>query len=327
MKAITFSIIIPAYKRLDQTIKTINLLEASKNINDFNFEIIVSDDSPDLKLKKSLKKLPYSNIIYTRPKNHGVAANKNHGARIAKGSILIFCDSDIEVEPLTIHGTLKALNDSKSAAGMGGQVFWKKNNKKTTERDRPRKEDRILKIKNTKYIEAIYSRYFATYKDVFKKVGGYDEKVFNYRGEGSDLSIRYWQAGFPLTYEPKIKVFHVYEAPDSVALRKTHPEFGIAKDYFLLAYKYKMLNTDFVNFSKTIETNFTIKNIGHLRLLQGIAENLDFICTSTKIINTQKLKPKYNFKFLEIFSDKPLLLKCLNNAETKLHHLKQTKTI
>lgn len=325
MKAINFSIIIPAYKRLDQTIKTINLLEASKNINDFNFEIIISDDSPDSKLKNAIKKLPHPNIVYTRPKNHGVAANKNHGASIAKGPIFIFCDSDIEVEPLTIHNTLKALNDSESAAGMGGQVFWKKNNKKTTERDRPRKEDRILKIKNTKYVEAIYSRYFATYKDVFNKVGVYDEKVFNYRGEGSDLSIRYWQAGFPLSYEPKIKVYHVHEAPDSVALRKTHPEFGVAKDYLLLAYKYKMLDTDFVNFSKTVETNFTIKNIGYLRLLQGIAKNLDFICDSKEIIKTQKLTPKYNFKFLEIFSNKPLLLKCLKNAKIKLKYLKKIK--
>jgi len=317
---IKLSIIIPSYKRINQTIKTINLLLNSQGLGDvFNAEIIVSDSSPDDSLEQTIKKKFQEKVIYTRPKKPGIAANKNQGARIARYPILIFCDSDMEVENNTLIKTIKALKRYKTAGAIGGQVIWR-TGPKSNEHDRPRKEDRMTTIKKTTYIEAIYSRYIATYKDIFWKVGGYDELVFNMRGEGSDLSIRYWRAGYPLVYDPSIIVHHVHNAQGGIIRNIPHPEWGIAKDLLLLAYKYDVLDEKYRNFINTVRANFKKLPNGYYNIIQGIAKYLDFIAEVKPKIDHQKkqMKAEFNFKFLEIFSEKKLFEQCVQQAEKKI---------
>jgi GT2 family glycosyltransferase len=320
------SIIIPAYKRVAQTIQTINLLRASNRLGtDFEIEIVVADSTPDTSLEEALKKQFGDSIRYARPEKQGVASNKNCGAKIARHTLLIFCDSDMEVEPETVFNTLTALYTHKTAAMVGGQVRWK-GGAKDGQIDRPRPEDRIEKIETTSYTEAIYSRFFATYKDVFWQVGGYDEIAFNMRGEGSDLSIRYWRAGFPLIYQEEIKVHHVHDAPDSVALRVDHPEWGVAKDLLLLAYKYDMLGQDYPNFSQTVAANFEqFGNEGYFRLLQGIGKQLDLISQVKPTLDQfRTLPPVYAFSFLEVFTNHELFNKCVQTATERLQPVRNT---
>jgi len=303
------SVIVPCYKRISQTVKTIGLIFNSKN---FEGEVIAVDSTRDNSLKKALfKKFKNKDFSYLKPKKIGISINKNRGAKKAKHTILIFCDSDIEIEKDTILKTIKALKKQKKAAALTGRVFWK--TKKTL--DRPRKEDRMIKKGNTVFVENIFSRYMATYKDVFLKVGGYDEKAFNMRGEGADLSVRYWRNGWPLVFEKSIKVYHVHEAKESIALRVKHPEWLIAKDRLLLALKYDSLDSE-DNFAETMNMIFSkFKKQGYFRVLQGIGKNIDFICKNK---NIKAKKAEYDFKFFEVFSKKPLLEKALSRAEKKL---------
>lgn len=314
------SVIVPAYKRIDQTLKTLRLIEASDRGVDIELEIIVADSSPDDNLKKAIFKEFEARILYVRPANQGISTNKNQGAKIASGNILIFCDSDIEIESDTLAKTIEYLKKNKYAGAVGGQVLWK-GGESDGLNDRPRKEDRIFDFENYKAVEVIYSRYFATYKDVFWEIGGYDEDVFNMRGEGSDLSIRYWREGYPLFYDQNIIARHVWDAPDSIALRVSHPEWGIAKDLLLLAYKYNMLEDGYDNFVNTVYADFaSFKTDGYHKIIQGIANNLEEIVKVKSLIDEQKkhLHAKYAFKFLEVFSDEKLLIECLKASEEKL---------
>jgi len=143
---IKISLIIPAYKRIAQTIKTIKLIQASHGLGEvFDLEIILSDSTPGISLQKAVKKEFGSQVIYTRPKKLGIATNKNQGAKIAKHPILIFCDSDMEVEPQTLLNTVKALKKHKTAGMIGGQVIWR-GGANDGKHDRPRREDRCIKI-------------------------------------------------------------------------------------------------------------------------------------------------------------------------------------
>lgn len=324
---IELSIIIPAYKRIQQTIKTISLLLASEGIHDiFTAEIIVSDSSPDDELKNILVQEFNTSVIYTRPHIPGIASNKNQGVRIASHPIVIFCDSDMEVENDTILNTIKALQNHKTAAGIGGQVIWR-GGPKNDLHDRPRKEDRLITIDQTTYVEAIYSRYFATYKEIFWDVGGYDEEVFNMRGEGSDLSIRYWRAGYPLVYDESIIVHHVHDTEGGIIRGVDHPEWGIAKDLLLLAYKYNVLDDDNTNFAATVASNFeTSGKNGFYRIIQGIGKNYDFICKAKPIIDKHRntIKSKYDFKFLEVFSNQSLLKKVIEQSSSVLSEIRNT---
>lgn len=319
------SLIIPCYQRVTQTLKTIDLILASKGFNSqFQMEVVVADSSPDNQLKDALQKKFNDKIIYTRPKKSGIATNKNQGAKIAKNPILIFCDSDMEVEPETILNTITALKNHPTAGAIGGNVIWR-TGPKDGQLDRPRPEDRMKTIGGTTYVEAIYSRYIATYKEVFFQVGGYDEEVFNMRGEGSDLSVRYWRAGYPLVYDPSIIVHHVHETEGGIIRGVAHPEWGIAKDLLLLAYKYD-IDDKSKNFVNTVAANFEkFDREGYYRIIEGIKENLEFITRVKPMIDKGKkqMEAIFDFKFLEIFSKKELFNLCVSQAKNKLAKIRE----
>ncbi len=320
------SVIIPSFKRNLQTLKTISLLLNSQGIDrEYGIEFIVADSSPDDQLKNELKNKFGEKIVYTRPEKPGIASNKNQGAKVAKNQILIFCDSDMEVEEDTILNTLSALKRHKSAAAIGGQVIWR-TGPNDGKHDRPRPEDRMEKINGITYVEALYSRYIATYRKVFWEVGGYDEEVFNMRGEGSDLSIRYWRAGYPLVYDKSLKVHHVYEVEGGIIRGIKHPEWAVAKDLFLLAYKYDVLDDSCKNFIHTLSNNFSkFGDMSFYRILQGLVNNYEFITKIKPILDKQKekLKSQYNFKFLEVFSDNKLFINCINKSLDKLKGVRE----
>lgn len=322
---IKISVIVPCYNRIEQTLKTISLILSSKGINhEFQLETIVVDSSPDNQLEKAVKDKFGAKIIYTRPKKPGIATNKNQGARIASSPILIFCDSDMEVEPETILNTLTALKKHEKAVAIGGQVVWRGGEKDGT-LDRPRKEQQMVTVDKTTYVEAIYSRYIATYKQVFWEVGGYDEEVFNMRGEGSDLSIRYWRAGFPLVYDSSIIVHHVHEVEGGIIRNVPHPEWAIAKDLLILVYKYDIFDDQYKNFINTVAADFgKFGQDGYYRIIQGIGKHLDFIAQVKPVLDAKKkqMKALYDFKFLEIFSQKELFKKCLNEIENRLSKIR-----
>ena len=317
---VNVSVVLPCYNRIEQTVQTINLILDSNGLDkEFFLEIIVSDSSPDNKLEIAVKEKFKNKIKYLKPDRPGIAANKNAGAKIATSPVLIFCDSDMEVEPNTIINTINSLNKNKTVGAIGGQVIWK-NGEKNGTLDRPRKEDMMINVDGTTYIEALYSRYFATYKKVFFDVGGYDEQVFNMRGEGSDLSIRYWRAGYPLAYDSSIIAHHVYDTEGGIIRGVPHPEWGIAKDLLLLAYKYDISSVD-KNFINSVKSNFEkFPNDGYFQIIEGIKNNLQFIIDKKPIIDQQRknMKVKYDFKFLEIFSNKQLFKKCISEVSIKI---------
>lgn len=315
------SVIVPTYKRIEQTLQTIELLLSSSGRGKmFELEIIVSDGTPDSSLKNAVNNKFADRVIYTQPSSSGIAKSKNQGAKSASHEILIFCDSDMEVEPDTITKTLESLKNNTTAAAVGGTVMWKGGPKNGTY-DKPRAEDRMIHKQDTTYIEALYSRYIATYKKVFFEVGGYDETVFNMRGEGSDLSIRYWRSGYTLTFDDKIHVHHVFEVEGGIIRNVPHPEYGIGKDMLLLAYKYDIFGDEYKNFNKTVAANFKeFGEDGYSRIIRAIGEYFDFIVKMKPIIQEQKkyFKPKYDFKFLEVFSNKNLIDECILQSEKKL---------
>lgn len=307
------SVIIPTFKRIDQTEKTISKLLSSKGVNtDFTLEIIVSDNTPDESLKKHIEKTFSSTVRYIRNENNSIAGAKNFGAKNATHPLIIFCDSDIEVEEETLNNTLFALQKHATAGMIGGHVLWR-GGERNGETDRPRIEDRTYVNGETTYIESLYSRYIATYKKVFEQVGGYDDRVFGMRGEGSDLSIRYWRAGFPLVYDEAIIVHHMFDAPDSAAIRVDHPQWGIAKDLLLLGLKYNCFDGTAKNFEKIVAANFSGGENPSYTVLAGIAEYSEFI---TKVLpNLKKDMPsKFPFRFLEVMSDEEMLHRCITQA-------------
>ncbi len=316
------SVIIPAYKRVDQTIRTIELVRASDGMGSiYDIELIVSDATPDDSLKKAIDAACGQSVRYTKPERPGIAANKNHAAKAATHPILIFCDSDMEVEPGTIRAAVGALKTHETAAAAGGRVVWR-GGPQDGQNDRPRPEDRLQTVGSTTYTEAIYSRFMITYADVFWEVGGYDEAVFTMRGEGSDLSIRYWRQGYPLVYDASIVTHHVYDAPDAAAVRTDHTNEGIARDLMLLMHKYGMTGGDYSNFNRTIKANFgDHADVHFLTTFPGVQQALEQANASIAAFR-QNEKPRFDFTCVEVFSDQQMFTRCINDAGERLKQVR-----
>jgi len=324
---INVSVVVPAYKRVDQTVKTLDLLLKSEGLGSlFDLELILADSTPDASLKDAVSAKFGQKEVYVKPDKTGIATNKNAGAKSAHHQLLIFSDSDIEPEPNTLKETISYLQSHPTVAAVGGTVLWR-GGPRDGQKDRPRMEDRMLIKGNTTYTEALYSRYLATYKDVFMAVGGYDELVFNMRGEGSDLSARYWRAGYPMAYDESIVVHHVHDVPDAAAVRVDHSEWGVARDLLLLGYKYNMFDDGFENFPATVDINFSpLGAKGYYRMLQGIGRHFDDFIAAKPILDAFRAadKPAYDFKFLEVFSKSEVFQSCLEDAISRLSSARES---
>jgi len=227
-----------------------------------NFEVILVDDgSTDKSLKiihKFLKKDKRFKLLKNE-KNLGAAASRNKAVKVAKGEILVFLDNDTEVDKAWLKELVNPLlKDKKNGAAQslildferrsliqmaGGLLMpqtgwllpfyqWEK----------------YPKVKNKlkeREIVAI-SASLAVKKDVFEKIGGFDEKEAVYT-EDLDFSWRVWVVGYRIVLSPKSIVYHFTKPVE----KRAHMGGTYEKIYFHLAK----------NSFRSIIKNYELKNL------------------------------------------------------------------
>lgn len=88
-----FSIIIPTYLRNDDLKKCLEaLIPHLQGFQPEFYEIIVTDDSPNGTAQSLVHEFPF--VQWVKGPGRGPAANRNHGAKQAKGEWLVFLDDD-----------------------------------------------------------------------------------------------------------------------------------------------------------------------------------------------------------------------------------------
>ena len=100
-----------------------------------------------------------------------------------------------------------------------------------------------------------------------------------------------------------------------------HTEWGIARDFLLLGYKYGLFDQDYQSFAATVAMNFApLGNMGTYRMLQGMGKNYDMLVSAKPFLDLFRAtdKPAYDFKFLEIFSNAKAFETCINSAASRL---------
>ena len=215
-KSPTFSIIIPCFNA-ELYIRNclISILKSSFS----NYEIIVVDDGSTDNSAKLINSLANSKTIIkliSLTKNIGPARARNLGVSKAKGKYLVFLDADTEIEKncLQAIATMFSKNpkigalQTKLVKGKSNQIeslghflspfgfpyeVGTENNRKENQKKMP--------------IFAARSAGMAIKKDLFQKIGGFDEDYFIY-GEETDLCWRVRLSGSKIYYLPKAKVHH-----------------------------------------------------------------------------------------------------------------------
>ncbi|OGK07074.1 MAG: hypothetical protein A2W80_16340 [Candidatus Riflebacteria bacterium GWC2_50_8] len=177
-----YSVIIPAFNEAALIASTIRAVQASMQHSLFSGEIIVVDnDSTD----KTAEIAASMGARVVHEPFRQIARARNSGARAAQGRYLIFVDADtIIAEPL-LNEALRLLVSGKVAGG-GARVEF----------DRPQ---RFLAAALLRYWQMISRAarlaagcfVFCT-AEGFRRVGGFDEKVYASEEIGFSVRLRAW---------------------------------------------------------------------------------------------------------------------------------------
>jgi len=177
--------------------ETESLFIHSKGIK---FEFIVIDNGSDNNTKKylkSLKELPNIRIL-TNDKNLGYAKANNQGAKIAKGNILLFLNSDVRVGHNFLQDILSAFTADKKldATGACGGILDSNLNCLGETRNNGDRWDYLV------------GWCLAVRKDVFEEIGGFDERYGYGYCEDTDLSYRLKHDGYKINILEVLKIHH-----------------------------------------------------------------------------------------------------------------------
>ncbi|MBZ0155980.1 MAG: glycosyltransferase [Alphaproteobacteria bacterium] len=215
---IRYSVIVPAFNAaatLDACLQALLAQTADREV----YEVIVVDDGSTDRTGERAGKYP---VRVVRQENRGPAAARNHGAREAKGEIILFTDSDCVPSPDWIREMIKPFADPAVAAVKGA---YRSSQRSLVARfAQVEFEERFEMLKKADSVDMVDTYSAAFRREIFRGEGGFDESFPVANNEDTDLSYKLSAAGHRMVFNPAAIVSHLRH-PDSVR-RYTKQKFG-----------------------------------------------------------------------------------------------------
>lgn len=196
------SIIIPVFSFNDDIDYC---LESVFNTTYPHFECIVVDDHSPNDMHQQLQRFPVK--VVRMSKQMGPAFARNRGVEAAKGDVLLFVDADVQIHPGTLEKVVRFFNEHPGTAACFGSYD-----------DQLSAPNFISQYKNLlhHYIHQTSSGEATTFwsglgairKNIFIKVGGFNE---NYRLpsiEDIELGYRLLKAGYQISLVKSLQATH-----------------------------------------------------------------------------------------------------------------------
>lgn len=189
--------------------------------------IIVDNNSEDNSLEIIHSNFSEAKVMRNN-KNLGFAKACNIGAKNASGEYLLFYNPDLIVDTKSIDSLLDIFDEAENVGAVTGRMRFPDNTFQPTCRNFPTKENVFFSrgsifswfVKsNNKYtlpdydnvtdVDAVAGTYTMIRKEVFEKVGMFDERFFMYM-EDTDLCFRLKQANYKNYFAPDAGGVHLW---------------------------------------------------------------------------------------------------------------------
>lgn len=243
------SILILNYKTKDLTLGCLRSLISNykKQLEEGNFEIIIGDNGSFDGSVEALRMYvgDYKNIqVFENKENLGFAKGHNVLADKAKGEYLFFLNSDTELKDTGLIGMVDFLDNNPRIGILGGRLenpdglpqpsagsFYNIFNLFLMLFGGERFG--LLRLSPTfeKKVDWVSGGSMMIRKDLFKKMGGFDERFFMYF-EDMELCFRAKKLGFRTYFYPKVKIVHK-------ELGSSNRTYAILNIYRGILYFYK----------------------------------------------------------------------------------------
>lgn len=199
-------------------------------------EIIVVDNaSTDGSIENISRFLSELKIIKLE-RNFGPARARNDGVKIAKGKYIGFLDNDTEVDPDWIVEAIKEFENDENIGVIQCKLLLLKEPHKIdyvgeyigqngflVQRARYQEEDCGQYDQNVEILAAKSAGMFIR-KDVFEKIGGFDEDYFIFVEE-TDLGWRSWLMGYKSIFCHASVVYHLFSTTKDIVDKNTNNYF------------------------------------------------------------------------------------------------------
>lgn len=224
------SVIIPAYNASVTISRLLVSLRFSKYTD---FEVIIGDDASLEPLEEIIdgvmKRCKFPVTIVRSKRNQGPAGARNNAAKRAKGTVLLFLDSDVEVYEDTLLNVSKRFLEDDDLTAITG--VWDKEQR--TKRFFPQfKALRdwsywVNERDSNGYYYLFSTRVAAIRRKVFERLGGF---TIDFR-QMEDVEITYRIARrYAIIFAPEVRVHHEFEG-----------FYKVAKKYFWRSFYWTRL--------------------------------------------------------------------------------------
>jgi GT2 family glycosyltransferase len=208
-----FSVIIPTYHRNHLLAKCLDCLAPNvQTLPVEQYEVIVSDDGSQTTAQEMIcDRYPWAKWV--AGSRQGPAANRNNGARYAKGEWLVFTDDDCLPDPQWLEAYAKAVVTEPSCLVFEGRTYV----------DRPRRTLAEISPANESG-GYLWSCNFAIQRQLFESISGFDERFPYAAMEDVDLRRRLTKAAYKFSFIKTASVCHPWRYKGGWKKLKQHQE-------------------------------------------------------------------------------------------------------
>ena len=191
---INITAVLPAWKRVEQTIDTINRI---KNCRPEPNEIIVAVDGNQIETFERIKKAHPDIRLFLSKDNLGPGGNRNLLIKESKNELIASFDDDSY--PIDTDYFLKLQTVFKEYSDAS--VIFSEITEKNTEAP-------VFRLEEPAYVKSFVGCGCAYRKKDFLKLQGYVPLPIAYGCEEADLALQLHEKGMKVLYHPDLKVFH-----------------------------------------------------------------------------------------------------------------------
>lgn len=181
---IIFSIIVPTYERSNDLEKCLECIRNGNQVGMYctgsqaNYEIIVTDDGKNDESRLLIFN-HFKDVKWTRGLGKGPAANRNNGAKVAQGKWLVFTDDDCLPSKNLLRNYFKFITTNSGVLALEGAIH-------------PTGSEMNDMVECPVNYDGgnFWSANIAVRRELFNKVGGFDENYPYPKNEDQDLKIR-----------------------------------------------------------------------------------------------------------------------------------------
>lgn len=207
------SVIIPTYQRNDLLAKCLNCLAPDvQTLPTESYEVIVTDDGFNTTAEVLIRDR-YPWVKWIAGSRKGPAANRNNGAKYARGKWLVFTDDDCLPDRQWLEAYAKAIADKTNYQVFEGRTYV----------DRPKKSlSEVSPINETGGY--LWSCNFAIERKLFESLNGFDERFPFAAMEDVDLNYRLIKEGYKSLFVRNASVCHPWRSMGKWKKLKQHQQ-------------------------------------------------------------------------------------------------------